>query len=206
MTLHALVLAAGAGRRFGGGKLLADYRGHPLVTHALAAAFAAPVISVRLVIGCDGAAVAQTARAWAKRKQHDLSLVEGLDWTDGMAASLRAGIASLPSDATGAFVFLGDMPDIPRAVLRPLAAAVHSGAPAAAPVFGAQRAHPVLLAREALALAELLEGDRGAAPVLARLGLRVAHVPTENPGVLRDVDYLADLPDAPEQPIEEIAI
>ncbi|MFA5600050.1 MAG: NTP transferase domain-containing protein, partial [Phenylobacterium sp.] len=52
-ALEALVLAAGAGRRFGGGKLLAPYRGGVLLDGALAAAFAAPARAGRLVIGTD---------------------------------------------------------------------------------------------------------------------------------------------------------
>jgi CTP:molybdopterin cytidylyltransferase MocA len=35
LRAHALILAAGQGRRFGGGKLHALYRGHPLLSHVL---------------------------------------------------------------------------------------------------------------------------------------------------------------------------
>ena len=52
-TLDAVVLAAGAAARFGGGKLLAPWRGGLLIEAALDAAFAAPVRSVVLVTGAD---------------------------------------------------------------------------------------------------------------------------------------------------------
>jgi molybdenum cofactor cytidylyltransferase len=51
-----------------------------------------------------------------------------------------AGIASLGPEVEAVFVFLGDMPRTPPAVLAPLAEAVAAGAPAAAPVFQGRRA------------------------------------------------------------------
>ena len=51
---EALVLAAGSGSRFGGGKLLAPWNGGVLLDGALPAAFAAPARSVILVTGADG--------------------------------------------------------------------------------------------------------------------------------------------------------
>ena len=55
------------------------------------------------------------------------AIVHAADHAEGMGASLRAGIASLPPDAAGAFVFLGDMPRVPPRVLQPLADAVAGG-------------------------------------------------------------------------------
>lgn len=48
---HAVVLAAGAASRFGGGKLTAHWRGEPLIRWAVRAALAARVESVVLVVG-----------------------------------------------------------------------------------------------------------------------------------------------------------
>ena len=110
--LEAVVLAAGSGSRFGGGKLLASYAGAPLLHAALRAAFAAPVRGVTVVTGADAEAVAEAARAFDPR----VRIVHAAEHAEGMGASLRTGIASLPADAGGAFVFLGDMPRVPVAV------------------------------------------------------------------------------------------
>ena len=188
-SFAAVVLAAGSATRFGGGKLLADWRGAPLLHGALAAARAAPVGSVTVVTGADAEAVA--ACAWAF--DPDVRLVHAADHAEGMAASLRAGIASLPPEARGAFVFLGDMPRVPHAVLAPLAAAVSAGAPAAAPVFAGRRGNPVVLGRELFAEVAKLAGDVGARPVLQGLGARLALVEAPDDGVLFDVDERTDL-------------
>jgi len=185
----ALVLAAGSASRFGGGKLLADYHGRPLLHGALAAAQAAAPGAVTVVTGADAQAVSDVVRAF----DPGIRLVHAADHAEGMAASLRAGIGSLPAEIRGAFVFLGDMPRVPRAILGPLAAAVAAGAPAAAPVFGGRRGNPVVLDRALFAEVAALSGDVGARPVLQALGARLALVEAPDDGVLFDVDERGDL-------------
>lgn len=188
-SIAAIVLAAGSASRFGGRKLLADWRGAPLLHAALAAAAAAPVTSVTVVTGADAGPVAEAVRAF----DPGIRLVHAADHAEGMAASLRAGVAALPPDTEAAFVFLGDMPRVPHAVLRPLAEAVLAGAPAAAPTFGGRRGNPVVLSRSLFAQALALAGDTGARPILEGLGVRLALVESPDDGVLFDVDRPADL-------------
>lgn len=184
------MLAAGSGSRFGGGKLLAAYGSGLLLHGALAAAFAAPVRGVTVVTGADADAVAAAARAFDPR----VRIVHASDHAEGMGASLRTGIASLPSDASGAFVFLGDMPRVPHGVAQSLADAVRMGAPAAAPTFGGRRGNPVLLGRELFPGLLALQGDEGARRILQSLGDRLALVEAPDDGVLFDVDQKSDLP------------
>jgi molybdenum cofactor cytidylyltransferase len=182
-------LAAGSGSRFGGGKLLASWDAGVLLEGALAAAFAAPVRSVTVVIGADAEAVAAAARDFDPR----IVVVHAPDYAEGMGASLRTGIASLPGDAVGAFVFLGDMPRAPHSVLRPMADAVLAGAEAAAPVFNGRRGNPVLLAASLFPQLLALTGDAGARGVLQGLGDRLTLIESPNDGVLFDVDRPEDL-------------
>jgi molybdenum cofactor cytidylyltransferase len=192
--LEAIVLAGGAGTRFGGAKLTAPWRGGALIDGALAAAFAAPVRTVTVVTGAD-AGVEGAARAFADRAGQDvrLRIVHCADHAEGMGATLRVGIASLPPDAAGAFVFLGDMPRIPAAVLPKLAAALAAGALAAAPTFEGQRGHPVLFSAALFPQLLDLTGDEGARQVLRALGGRLGLVEASDAGVLIDVDRPGDL-------------
>jgi molybdenum cofactor cytidylyltransferase len=188
-AFEAVVLAAGSGSRLGGGKLLAAWDAGVLLEGALAAAFAAPVRSVTVVIGADAQAVAAAARDFDPRAL----IVHAADHAEGMGASLRTGIASLPADAAGAFVFLGDMPRAPHAVLQPMADAVNAGALAAAPVFGGRRGNPVLLSQALFPQLLALTGDAGARGVLQDLGERLVLVESPDDGVLFDVDEPGDL-------------
>jgi molybdenum cofactor cytidylyltransferase len=189
-ALEAIVLAAGAGSRFGGAKLTAAWRGGVLLDGALAVAFEAPVRTVTVVTGADPK-VGPAARAFAAAKGQSarLRLVHARHHARGMAASLRAAIASLPPDAGGAFVFLGDMPRIPGAILQALAAALAKGADAAGPVFEGRRGHPVLFGRHLFGDLLALEGDEGAKALLVRLGDRLTLVTSPDAGVLFDIDF-----------------
>ena len=181
--LWSVVLGAGAGSRFGGDKLRAPWAGGLLVEAALAAARAAPVDGVILVTRPGDRLVEDAA----------LRIVEAADWAKGMAASLKAGIAALPASAAGAYVFLGDMPRTPVAVLPTLASALRAGAPAAAPTWDGKLGHPVLFSAALFPDLMALCGDRGARRVLERLGDRLARIPAPDDGVLFDVDTPAAL-------------
>lgn len=195
LAFEAIVLAAGSGSRFGGGKLLAPWRGGVLLDGALAAALAAPARSVILATGAQGDRVAATARRLAHRMGEDerLRIVEVADHAEGMGASLRVAAAALPDDAAGVFVFLGDMPRVPLAVLAQMAAAVRAGAPAAAPQFDGRRGNPVLLGAGLIPALGALSGDKGAREILSELGARLALVEAPDDGVLFDVDRPGDL-------------
>jgi molybdenum cofactor cytidylyltransferase len=186
---HAIVLAAGFGARFGGGKLMAPWRGGALIDGALDAAMAAPVLDVTIVVGADPAVAAHaTSRC-------DLRVVRTADPALGLSASLEAGIAALPTDATGVLIFLGDMPLIPQVVLRPLVRAVADGALAAVPVWDGRQGHPACLSSRLFPQLLALRGDRGARAVLDSLGGALALVAAPDGGVLLDVDRPQDVPD-----------
>ena len=190
MKLAALVLAGGAGERFGGGKLGMMLGGRPLLAYALDAA-AASGGAIVVVAGTSPAA-ADIARAWARWMPTSMRIVAAENPTEGMGASLRAGLAAVDPDTDGAFVFLGDMPFVPHAILPLLAAELARGAPAAAPVFGGVRGHPVLLGRGLIERRALISGDRGAGGLLSsEPGLALVEAPDD--GVLLDIDTPEDL-------------
>jgi molybdenum cofactor cytidylyltransferase len=191
---EALVLAAGAGSRFGGAKLTAPWRGGRLIDGALAAAFAAPVGRVMVVTGADPAVAAcALAFADAQSQAARLALVHADRHADGLSASLKAGLAAVSPEAVAAFVFLGDMPSVPQAIARRLADAMTGGVIAAAPAHAGRRGHPALIGRALFSRLAALEGDAGAGRILDGLGERLVLVETDDAGVLYDVDRKADL-------------
>ena len=190
LNLASVVLAGGAGKRLGGRKLSALVAGRPLLEYALDTAAAAAEDIVVVVGRCPE--VADLASAWAIAKRRTVRLATAADQSEGMGASLRAGLEDLAPGVDGVFVFLGDMPFVPVGILPLLAAALAQGAPAAAPAFGGLRGHPVLLGRSLIARRSLVAGDRGASGLLScEPGLVL--IEADNDGVLFDVDTLDDL-------------
>jgi molybdenum cofactor cytidylyltransferase len=188
VSFYAIVLAAGFGSRFGGGKLLAPWRGGALIDGALDAAMAAPVMEVSVVVGADPAVAFHAAARCGAR------IIHAANHAQGLSASLKAGVAALPADAAGVLVLLGDMPLVPQAVLRSLVQAVADGAPAAVPVWGGRQGNPVALSARLFPRILALEGDHGARSILDALGDDLARIEAPDGGILLDVDRPADVP------------
>lgn len=181
-ALAAIVLAAGAGSRFGGGKLAAPFKGEPLIRHAIRAARAAPVSRV-IVIAAEGLDIGAWDGPAAPVELHRIA-------TTALSDSLKAGIAAV-SEADGAFVFLGDMPLVPDAAAPALAAALGDSF-AAMPRHQGKPGHPVLLSRAAFAEIAGLQGDEGAGRLL-RARKDVAFLDWPDEAVLLDVDRAEDI-------------
>ena len=191
-ALDAIVLAAGAGKRFGGGKLTSPWGEGLLLDAALATAFASPARTVSVVWGADGRVLEAASRFASRTGQAPrLRMIHTREHAEGMAASMRAGVEGLPRDCAGAFIFLGDMPRVPHDLPAKLAAALAAGAWAAAPVHGERRGHPVLFGSKLFNVLKTQTGDRGAGKLLDALGPDLALVPVDDPGVLFDVDEKA---------------
>jgi molybdenum cofactor cytidylyltransferase len=145
-----LVLAAGAGRRFGGPKQLAEVAGRPLLEHAVLA-MQAQLDRVVVVLGARALQVA------AGTDLHGAETTVCAGWEEGMSASLRCGLAALGA-VDEVVVTLADQPFISSAAIERVRAAP---GPAARAVYGGAPGHPVVLRRALLARAAELRGDAG---------------------------------------------
>jgi molybdenum cofactor cytidylyltransferase len=189
MSTHALVLAGGEGRRFGPGKLVGNYHGQPLVRWAVATALATRVDFVSVVLGAESAAVADALRPLDCGR---LRTIDCVRWKEGLSATLRCGLDSLPADTTVVLIFLGDMPRVSSALADRLLAIVLRGAPAALADHRGQSAHPAALAGSLIPRLRSLSGDRGARAFL-ELVPGVVRVETDEPGSIFDVDTPREL-------------
>ncbi len=194
MKVEALVLAAGAGSRFGGGKLVALYRGRPVLHGALEAALASPARRVILVTGHEAETTERSADDFIRRSASAprLTRVRAADHRQGLGASVSAGAREIAGDVDAALLFLADMPRVPHSIAAALIGALGDAA-AAAPECQGRRGHPVLFARRLLPALLTASGDQGARDALQGLGSALRLVPTEDDGVLFDVDRTEDL-------------
>jgi molybdenum cofactor cytidylyltransferase len=164
----AIILAAGASRRFGPrDKLSARLNGRSLLDHAIANARASGACRILLV-----------TRAGVRRP--GLTPI-GLPASAALSASVAAGLAALRPIEREALIFLADMP-----FARALRLRLRAGVDAARPSFGGKPGHPVLV-RVKAAKTKLGQGDQG----LGRT-LRTAFVPGSRVHLL-DIDTPAAL-------------
>ena len=183
-----LVLAAGAGTRFGGRKQLAPYDGRPLLEHALAAMASAPVEPVAVVLGAEADEITRTLDL------HGAEPIVCHEWEEGQAASLRTGVDALDRAGADAIVItLGDQPHIAaRAIAAVLAARAPGEADAVRATYDGRPGHPVLLESSLFGPVRDLRGDTGARELLRYA--RLIEVPCDGLGDPSDVDTPDDLP------------
>ena len=186
-----VVLAAGKGSRFAGPqhKLAQPFGSSSVLGSVLAGVQAR---GLPLVVVATSAMAQEAARFVSPR---DIVVVRDEDTARGMGHSIAAGV-SARADAPGWLVLPGDMPLVQPATLLTVAEAV-----AMHPVVYAQhqgrRGHPVGFAAELLSELLQLSGDEGARRLVARYPAYGAEV--QDPGVLLDVDTVADLESARQQ-------
>lgn len=155
--IAGLILAAGAGTRFGSEpKLLAELAGRPLLEHALRAQCAVSELErVVVVLGAHAARL---------RDAVDFGRAEVVvcdEWREGQAASLRRGLEAL-HEADKVIVTLGDEPLLSADVV----ARFVGEPPGARAVYDGRPGHPVVLGSDQIRAVMSLTGDHGARTVL----------------------------------------
>jgi len=159
----AIVLAAGAGSRFGGGKLLARLDGRPILQHVLDAIARAGIEDPVVVLG-TGAAAVEAAIEWRAARR-----VVNPDPGRGLASSLQVGWAvAQAGDPAPArvIVALGDQPGVdPTTIEALLAAPLDSARPVVVARHADGSRNPVRLEPEAATLVTAATGDRGLGPL-----------------------------------------
>jgi CTP:molybdopterin cytidylyltransferase MocA len=187
----AVVLAAGAGTRFGGGKLLARLDSRPILQHVLDRLADVPLADVVVIVGDDAD-----------------EIEDGIDWRSerrvrnpepgfGLSSSLRIGLEAVGPGSQAALIVLGDQPRLDAEVVRSIiATGVTEERPITVPSYAADGGrNPVLLARTAFALAATATGDRGLGPLIGAHPELVTIVEVAGAGIGQnpDVDTRADL-------------
>jgi len=184
-NVHALLLAAGGSRRFGGFKQLLEFRGESLLRRA--ARIASELLEGRVVV-VHGPKPTKCQR---ELSGIDVAHAVNANWEGGVATSLRAGIRALPENCAAALVLLCDQPLIGADQIRALL-----GAWAAAPDRIAASAYadtvgvPAVIPRRYFPEVLQLSGDRGAKSVIEANAANVIAVAIPEAGL--DIDTQDD--------------
>ncbi|WP_213738424.1 molybdopterin-binding/glycosyltransferase family 2 protein [Bradyrhizobium sp. dw_411] len=184
-NVAAIILAAGRSTRMGGpNKLLADLGGKPLVRTVTEQALASKAQSVIVVTGHQAEQVEKALQGLK------VKFVRNPDFAEGLASSVKAGVAAVADNADGAVICLGDMPLISSNLIDRLieAFAPDRGHLIAVPVSDNKRGNPVLWSRRFFNELMTLNGDIGARHLIARHSEAVAEVPVEGFGAFLDID------------------
>ena len=164
--IAAVILAAGAAKRFGSPKQ------RLLLPRVLERVRASSVDDVVVVMG-------------AHELETDARVVRCAEWERGPGASLRCGLEALGDDVEAAVIVLGDGPRLdPRAIDRVISVWRKTHADRVAATYGGLRLHPLLLSRHVW----------GQTPDVGLRDLPAESVDCDDLTPPGDVDFADDLP------------
>ena len=185
-VIAAIVLAAGRSRRMApDNKLLVTDRGGK----TMVARVVDNVLSShgRPILVVTGHMAGEIERALAGKP---VRFVHAADYGDGLAASLRAGIAAVPPECAAAIVCLGDMPLVTGRMIDRLIAAydAEEGRRIVLPTFNGKQGNPMLWDRQFFPEILAISGDSGARFLIGKHLEQVAEIEMGDDAVLRDFD------------------
>lgn len=185
MTVGVLLLAAGCSRRFGSDKRLAPLPSGGSLLFAAVAAIQHSGLPLRVCLRPGDEQLRERLGA------DSVPVLFCEHAAQGMGATLADAVAQL-AGWEGLLVALGDMPAIRPETFCQVAAALTSDL-IVTPTFAGEPGHPVGFGRAFFPALVRLQGDCGARDLVRRAGSRRLCLPLADPGILRDVDYPADL-------------
>jgi molybdenum cofactor cytidylyltransferase len=186
MSVHVLVLAAGASTRLGQPKQLVKLGGRPALHIVTSNAVAVAGNAVTVVVGANANQITYLL------SHSPAASVVNKHWEEGIAASLRCGLAAVPSAADAVMVLLGDQVCVTTDDLKRLLAAWNDQESViAAASYGQGVGVPAIFPRAFFGELAALRGDEGARKILKRNPDRIVRVPMPNAAL--DLDTPEDL-------------
>ena len=167
----------------GPNKLIAHFGGKPLIRQTVERVLASQASGAAVVTGHQAARIRDALQGL------EIGVAHNPDFASGLASSLKAGIAAVPEDATGALIQLGDMPAVSSADLDRLIEAFRKagGKAIVRATHDGKRGNPVILPRALFGAVAQLEGDTGARHLVEAGSMQVVDVEIGE-GATIDVD------------------
>ena len=193
--IHVVVLAAGASSRFGSAKQLVRVNGRPLMLSVVSRAVELAGHSVTVVLGANAAELAPLLR------HSPASVAINRDWSEGIASSIREGLAHAPPTADGVLIALADQAAVTTEDLRRLAGVWRRNpASIATAQYAGTVGVPAIFPRWCFRDLNELRGDRGAQVLLhrhvdrlVRLSMPSAELDIDRPEDLLALEQAADI-------------
>jgi molybdenum cofactor cytidylyltransferase len=166
-----IVLAAGESSRMGSPKQLLEFRGKPLIRHAVETALASGCTAVVVVLGAH-AAVVRAALDGVAAGSKIMCFVGNPRWAEGMGSSIQAGLAeAVALGVEGVVLALADQPMVTPEMLDWLVGEhTRTGLPIVASRYSGTVGVPVYFAKERFAALQALAPDQGCKGVILKGG------------------------------------
>lgn len=187
MKVYALILAGGEGKRAGGNKLSKTIKEKPMLEWVIENTKKTKFTNIILISGKE----VEFCNLMAKK--YNIIHVYNEEWHLGMGYTLKKGIESLPKNADGFAIVLGDMPFIKPETMNLLIEEFFNYKDIVVPVFNGRKGHPPIFPVKYAEEMKKVCKDIGAREIIKKYQNRVRLVETNDVGILLDIDTLSEL-------------
>lgn len=185
MKIGIILLAAGAGKRFGGNKLMAEVSGKPMYLHGMEKMSSVKKAAFKAVV-TGNPVIAEEGR------KRGFITVENLQPELGISRSVCLGVEALETMAPDGLMFMVcDQPWLQMSTLETLIDAYDGGILVLK--CRGQAGNPVIFSKDYFSELKSLSGDRGGRQIIERYSDRVKFLEIDEPEELRDIDFQKDL-------------
>ncbi len=186
--ISGILLAAGASSRMGEPKALLKIGDRTFLQNIVNILHRARVEDITIVVGADADAV-QSSLGWFTGR-----VVHNPRWCEGQLTSLLTGMDAASSESVHGFLICPvDRPLLTQdTVVKVLHGFWSSGKNIVIPTYRGKRGHPVIFGASLLPALHGLSGDCGANSLFRTLPQEILEVPTENEGILCNIDTPED--------------
>ncbi|MBU0996534.1 MAG: nucleotidyltransferase family protein [Firmicutes bacterium] len=178
---QAVILAGGYSKRTGINKMSLIYQGIPLIHHVIEAFL--PVTENIIVVSGHYHEELKSIL----RKYGTVQIVQNFDYPNGMFSSVQRGVQETSEDF---FVTPGDYPLIKTETIQKM---LEAKGPIVVPVFEGRKGHPILFRKELKQ--PLLEEEPNSNLKVFRDRYTPEYIQVNDPGILKDIDTIADYED-----------
>jgi len=187
--ITAILLAAGQSKRlFNQNKLIKNYKGKPLINHAVQSIIKSKIEKLIIVLGFEYLKVKKKIN-----KNKKIKFVINHNYTRGIASSIKCGLKKISNKSYGFIIVQADMPKISKNILNKLYKEIKTNKKEIfVPRKNNKIGNPIGFKLSMVNQLKKISGNRGAKFIIKRNKSKIKYIRTKSLGIFRDIDLNKD--------------
>ena len=187
--ITAILLAAGQSKRlFNQNKLIKNYKGKPLINHAVQSIIKSKIEKLIIVLGFEYLKVKKKIN-----KNKKIKFVINHNYTRGIASSIKCGLKKISNKSYGFIIVQADMPEISKNILNKLYKEIKTNKKEIfVPRKNNKIGNPIGFKLSMVNQLKKISGNRGAKFIIKRNKSKIKYIRTKSLGIFKDIDLNKD--------------
>jgi len=187
--ITAILLAAGQSKRlFNQNKLIKNFKGKPLINHAVQSIIKSKIEKLIIVLGFEYLKVKKKIN-----KNKKIKFVINHNYTRGIASSIKCGLKKISNKSDGFIIVQADMPEIGKNILNKLYKEIKTNKKEIfVPRKNNKIGNPIGFKLSMINQLKKISGNRGAKFIIQKNKSKIKYIRTKSLGIFKDIDLNKD--------------